>query len=310
MRVKHLKKIFATLMAVAGLLLITGRLRRLTPKSTFFATTATNLPTPHTTPSKPLQDILTGDTKRLGHANHALPWLSHELIPRLISRQEHDRCIELLAQVDAILSKFNITYMLAYGTLLGSYVMHDMLPWDDDIDIFMNIDDRPNIKRLFNGNGSGHYDQIRYTETRNKYALTGKLYSLADPKAGKYKWHWPFIDISFYREKGSQLLTYQNTKDLTMKRADFFPLTQRPLAWRWFPAPRNTKAFIELKYKQFVCKSHNWDHKNEISLKKRYFVDCAKIISHYPFVARPTLVNEKQELLILHGKLIYSTSIN
>ena len=303
------RTIFATLLVVAGWLLITAPLRNLTPTSTFVASTDNDLSSTQTPPGEPLPDILTGDTDRLRHTKDALPWLSHELLPRLISRQERDRCIELLAQVDAILSKFNITYILAHGTLLGSYVMHDILPWDDDIDILMNIGDLTNIRRIFNASGSGHYDQIRILESQNENWFTAKLYSLTDPKAGKYAWHWPFIDIAFYREKGADIVTYKNKPGFTMKRADFFPLTQRPLAWRWFPAPRSTKAFIEKKYTQFVCKSHSWDHKNEIFLKKKYSVDCAKIVSHYPFVARQTLVNEKQELLILNGKIIYSTSI-
>lgn len=102
--------------------------------------------------------IHAGETERLKKANDALPWLSHPLLPRLLSRQERDRCIELLSTVDAILQEFNITYTLAHGTLLGSYVMHDMLPWDDDLDIFMNIDDIPKMKRLFNASGSGHFN--------------------------------------------------------------------------------------------------------------------------------------------------------
>ena len=114
------RTIFATLLVVAGWLLITFPLRNLTPTSTFVASTE-DFSSTQTPLGEPLPDILTGDTDRLRQSNDALPWLSHELLPRLISRQERDRCIELLAQVDAILSKFNITYMLAYGTLLGSY---------------------------------------------------------------------------------------------------------------------------------------------------------------------------------------------
>ena len=83
----------------------------------------------------------------------------------------------LLSRVDDILREFNITYILAYGTVLGSYVMHDILPWDDDLDIFTNIDDLPKIKLVFNvkqinntniSNRSGqhkHIEQIRTTQT-------------------------------------------------------------------------------------------------------------------------------------------------
>ena len=254
--------------------------------------------------------IHSGDTVRLKQANEVLPWLSHRQLPRILSRRQRDRCIELLAQVDAILSAFNITYMLAYGTLLGSYVMHDMLPWDDDIDIFMNIDDLPNIRRLFNDNSSGHHDQIRLLESRNTVAFTAKLYSLTDPKAGKYAWHWPYIDISFYTERRSRVLSYMNDPNWRIDRTEFFPLTQRVLAWRWFPAPRNTGAFIKLKYRRFVCKSHGWDHVNEISRGRVYSVDCKQLASTYPFVVRKISCNETTESLVLNGKSLYTIPIN
>ena len=247
-----------------------------------------------------------GDSVRLKQANEVLPWLSHRQLPRILSRQQRDRCIELLASVDAILSKFNMTYMLAYGTLLGSYVMHDMLPWDDDIDIFMNIGDLPNIRRIFNASGSGHYDQIQLLEVRNAVAFTAKLYSLTDPKAGKYAWHWPYLDIAFYTERSGRVLSYMNAPNWHIDRTEFFPLTQRVLAWRWFPAPRNTGAFIKLKYHRFVCKSHRWDHMNESARPRVYSADCKQLASTYPFVERKISSNETTESLFLNGTSRYT----
>ena len=250
--------------------------------------------------------IRAGDTSSLKQASDALPWRSHRLLPRRLSRPEHDHCIELLSRVDGILREFNITYMLAYGTLLGSYVMHDILPWDDDLDIFMNIDDLPKIKVLFNANGSGHYRHIQLLESTNAHAFTVKLYSLNDPKAGRTSWRWPYIDISFYTQDARQVSTYRNAPNWKMKRTDFFPLTQRPLAWRWFPAPRNTREFIVLKYKHFVCKSHGWDHRNEKFAKRVYSSDCRRLASHYPFVERKLLRDKTMETLVLNGKPQYS----
>ena len=250
--------------------------------------------------------IRAGDTDRLNQANYALPWRSHRLLPRLLSRPERDHCIELLSKVDDILREFNITYMLAYGTLLGSYVMHDILPWDDDLDIFMNIGDLQKIKLLFNGNGSGHYKHVQLLESTNANAFTTKLYSLNDPKAGNHAWRWPYIDISFYKDDVRQVSTYKNAPNWHMKRADFFPLTQRPLAWRWFPAPRNTRAFIVLKYKHFVCKSHGWDHRYEKVAKRVYSSNCSRLASHYPFVERELLLDKTMETLFLNGTSQYS----
>jgi len=253
--------------------------------------------------------IHAGDTERLKRVTDALPWLSHPRLPRAITRDERDRCVDLLSTVDAIFREFNITYTLAHGTLLGSYVMHDILPWDDDLDIFVNLDDLPNMRRLFNASGAGHYKQIQLLETRSGSAFTGKIFSLKDPKAGVYRWHWPYIDISFYTEKKMVISSVKAIERWELSRGKFFPTVQRPLGGRWFPSPRNTGAFIAYKYTEFVCKSHTWNHKNEVSMKRVFSVNCTTLASHYPFVERKVLLGKTTETLLLNGTARYSLTL-
>ena len=259
-----------------------------------------------TTPS---MFIHAGETERLKRLTDALPWLSHPRLPRAITRDERDRCVDLLSTVGAIFREFNITYMLAHGTLLGSYVMHDMLPWDDDLDIFVNLDDLPKMRRLFNASGHGHYKQIQLLETQNTDAFTGKVFSLKDPKAGEYRWHWPYIDIAFYTEKNMVMSSHKSTPRWEMNRKYFFPTVLRPLGGRWFPSPRNTGAFIAYKYNNFLCKSHTWNHKNEVRVKRVYSANCAILASHYPFVERKVLLGKTTETLMLNGTARYSLTL-
>ena len=98
---------------------------------------------------------------------------------------------------DAILLEFNVTCTLAHGTLLGSYVMHDILPWDDVLHLFVHIDDLPKMQRMFNATVVGHYIQIQLLECRSKHALTIKLFWTTDPRTGGQAWHWPCLDIAF-----------------------------------------------------------------------------------------------------------------
>lgn len=49
--------------------------------------------------------------------------------------------IELLKEVDKICKLNNINYFIVDGSALGAYYLNKMLPWDDDIDIGMYIDD-------------------------------------------------------------------------------------------------------------------------------------------------------------------------
>ena len=253
--------------------------------------------------------IHAGETERLKNASDALPWLSHPRLPRRLSRRERDRYIELLSTVDAILREFNVTYTLARGTLLGSFVMHDILPWDDDLDLFVSIGDLPKMKRLFNASGAGHYKQIKLFESRRRKAFTIKLFRMRDPSAGGQAWNWPFIDIAFYLTDNNRVRSHDDKPEWWIKRADFFPLTLRPLAGRWFPAPRNTAALIRKQYKHFVCKKEAWDHKYELGVGKVQMADCRQLTSHYPFVERKVVLGETIETLMLNGTALYSLTL-
>ena len=64
--------------------------------------------------------------------------------------------INLLETIKDICERYNIKYSLAYGTLLGAVRHKGFIPWDDDIDIFLQ---RPDYERLIDiiSNQSEYY---------------------------------------------------------------------------------------------------------------------------------------------------------
>ena len=64
-------------------------------------------------------------------------YIDHEITSKGTLKDMQDLCLELLVFFDKICEKYNLTYWLDYGTLLGPVRHGGYLPWDDDIDIGM-----------------------------------------------------------------------------------------------------------------------------------------------------------------------------
>ena len=222
-------------------------------------------------------------------------WTSSSILPRTLTRCEHSLLIRLLMLVDRICREQQITYFIIEGTLLGSLRHHDVIPWDDDIDLIISLADRTRFVQAF--------EQFNQSLIQ-LYLMEGeeyfKLSFVHTPTAGEYSWHFPFVDLFFYEDNRTHLWN-TNEPEVIWKRRKIFPLVMRPLGPLWLPAPRKARSlFPSTVFDQ--CKGHFWNHRRE-SEQEEVSIPCVDLQQIYPFVQR---INRSREVLQLNNTHLHT----
>ncbi|MEP5612022.1 MAG: LicD family protein [Cyclobacteriaceae bacterium] len=104
----------------------------------------------------------------------------------LIKEDVLDDFYDLIKYSDYILQKHNIPYTAAFGTLLGTIRHGGIMPWDDDADIYVNVD---------NSKYDEIVESIRAEMNKDGYEVkknyNANYYQLAKIDS---KLHFPYID--------------------------------------------------------------------------------------------------------------------
>ena len=237
-----------------------------------------------------------------------VPRLDSVHLPRRTTKNEYDTLIRLLNLSLSVFQENGIDYTIGGGGLVGAYVMHDLLPWDEELDIMIHNSSKDKLIELFKDDR--HYG----IQGHNKQSGQGKivkLYFNSSESVGKYPWKWPFIDVETYIEDGEQLkLADRSDRNISWPRDSHFPTHRRPFGPLWINVPRDPKMYLRAHYLHpFACHSHNWDHK-EARGQKVLRADCELLKTHYPFVERSPYANITKETLVLNGTAYYSVYID
>ena len=239
----------------------------------------------------------------------------HSYIPRFLNQQQHQAAVSLLTLVRDLFRQHNVTFIIHHGTLLGSYMFHDIIPWDDDMDIIVSFRDVNRVRRLLRQpQVAAKLGAVSYTESFNLYSqenivfdadlsrpygcLTNDvttdnqclhkfhLYRTDSQKTSMRGIGFPYIDVKFYTENSTHIWPLDRKLDgYTFMRRDFYPLVFRPLFNEWFPAPKHTHKWLKCKFAQFKCSSKWYSHHSQ-SIAIGYHSKCSSVKSCYPYVQR------------------------
>ncbi|MDX8431026.1 MAG: LicD family protein [Candidatus Algichlamydia australiensis] len=205
---------------------------------------------------------------RIKKACAKLPKTIHDIPP--LPKETAKQLYNFMAKVDKLFTKYDLTYWAGGGTLLGAVRHKGLIPWDDDLDIYMLEQDETtllSLKKELLGQGIA----LHYLDEGDFY----KLSPLNGKKMGS-EWTFPFIDIFFFRKEEETYYhrspffrrdypndTYAASQIQNRKRCAFGPTRI------WIPA--QPKQALDRLYGrkdypriwQDFAKTPHWDHQNE-----------------------------------------------
>ena len=136
---------------------------------------------------------MSGGAYRVCGTERAIPELD---LPRqpiyMVKERILDEMIATLKFVDAVLSDHEIDYWITTGTLLGAVRHGGLIPWDDEVDINIRLDDYERLGALRSVIEKAGY---RLSESRGGY------------KIGRHNWltAFPYVDVIIVDSRDGKL---------------------------------------------------------------------------------------------------------
>lgn len=194
----------------------------------------------------------------------------------------------------------NITYFLYSGSMIGAYRHHGMVPWDDDIDVLINITQMDKVRTVLRS--------LPHVVLMDRETTSWHFFHNPDP-SGKtqadIKLCWPFVEIFFFAEN-EKYIWDETTRWPTSYYAKHkvLPLQRRPFLGGLYPVPCNMKAIMKKVFSLTKCVSPEIHHIDR-TFYKPVQVHCNILKNYFPFVHRYKSRNEQLiEQVVLNGTVI------
>lgn len=202
---------------------------------------------------------------------------------------------KLLRKSVEITSSHGIEMVAMFGTLIGVARHDGVVPWDDDMDFAVRLEDRDkllSLKKEFAAAGIGIVPVAAHYVGPFKLPFQGwkkhlsKLYLLDRPNISPHtSWSWPFVDILYYREEDDNIVVPDHQGGISISKADFYPLKTNLYEGIPISIPNNIDNILDRKYGEDweeTCVSSGFNHRRERVQKSGHTALCKNVTGSPP----------------------------
>lgn len=174
----------------------------------------------------------------------------------------------------------HLQFFMTEASLMGVTRHHGLVPWDDDVDVAMNVRQWRETRDVL-GDIRG-FELYAPNDSQWKFFMSSATVFPDKP------FKFPYLDIFFYDEDSSHIwaVTKGLKHDLVYRKSDIFPLLHRPFEHLSVPVPCNLDLVVHRSHDQNECVTPEYIHKTNTNFYYggKTTVHCGLLHDVYPFV--------------------------
>lgn len=223
---------------------------------------------------------------------------TYDVFRQTLSQDEFLTLIDILKAFKTTCESTNLTYMLYGGSVIGAYRHAGLIPWDDDVDVWMDEAQKETaLKTLSKIQG---YSLHPVKNKTNLWTLTRDITDSKQVTNDKKKL-FPFVHIIFYADNSTHIRDTDNivSKRTVFPKSDIFPPKKVLFEDGEYFVPKDILAVMKRKYGQVDLCTPRMCANSTVS------VPCEKLFKFYPFITRTKENNTQVERLMFDGKVLW-----